>query len=1279
MPFRIFYSWQSKTIPKFNKYFIEECLKIAIKELRQELKDDSPDFYIDRDTKDVPGIPNIPTTIEGKIDLCDIFIADLSFIITPKIDDIEGIPAPNVTIELGYALGNHKTSARIVTIMNGTYGPPDKLSFDIKQRSFPIVYNYDDTTEGEDKAKGKRAFIDSLKFKIGQILRTELERQKPYFAPFYGWKFWEKVLLHDLQFEKTRYVDKIFSELRSSIDNPKSVYRVCGLSGIGKTRLLFECFRHKASGVPEEMTNKVLYVDVKEEADKTILSVIKEFIRQDENKILIIDNCPKQLHTDLIQYITNGNSRLSLITVSINPDERVEEIDTSGVTKMLVLDNQLCKETVSKILTTNFAELDKTEQDLLVDFSSGISFFATLMATNPNRGRYQPGSLRRQDIIERILGDLITNEDSRAVIYACCLFSKIGFFEELAFQANNLSEFRDLCNLKIQADTPEETSELKRRKFREICKVLNEKQLLEKKGRTFSFRPSPLAVRMAEEWWKDCTEPKFKRIIEFLSKNNLVESFCEQFQYLKHIENAQNIVKDLCAGVFSLAEVLNSNVGSRLFRSFVYVNPVACNNSLIKAFLDLSKAQLVGIHEGRRNLVWALEKLCFRDETFDDAIKVLAAFSIGENENIGNNATNQFLQLFHIHLAGTTVNLERRRNIIEHCLKKDDDYVLLGIKALSSSLAAGHFHRMGGAEEQGDVVPLQDYNPSGKEVGDYWRKAIKKLEELVFGKTKYSEKAIDILLENFYSLTTEGVGRSIIPVIEKIINAGLLDRMEARKKVQFVLNSKRVFDSEIVKELQRIFDSLSPNSFEEKFKIFVQSPSTEEYYTGDREDNHESLLKKIDELSKEFYQNKSIWNDLSKVLIVGNIYEGFNFGKALSKCIPSDPERVELLKLLITKLKEVQKENRNISVIIGLLSELSNKNIQAEIFDIFLSDGEVRDFSFAIARGIELRYEEIDKVLTLTKEGIFSTSQFSNFDYGWGIKHLSQEKIILILNSLRSIDKSGKAAAFFIIERWSHAVPDLWEKYKSQIKEQLVNDSMEIFEIMRGSMEYFYWSDPVIKLLDESNDNEFAEIILKIIIEECNDFEGYYIKENSFYKILEKIQEKYFGLLWEYVSNVYLDVDKFGMAAFHFKNLLGSRQDAYANTEGLLFKGDIRKFDTIFDWCRKNRGEKISWIAELLPIYHKNPDGNIVWHPYAKAFIDEFGENDEVLDHISAKIGTYSWVGSVVYKLEEDRRLFELLLDHPSDNVRNWANVHIADLDKRIKWERNRDEDDIWI
>src|SRR5438309_1109416 len=62
----VFYSWQSDLDGKTTRSFIEEALKRAIKALQ---KDDTLDVepVIDRDTKDVPGSPDIAKTILEKI------------------------------------------------------------------------------------------------------------------------------------------------------------------------------------------------------------------------------------------------------------------------------------------------------------------------------------------------------------------------------------------------------------------------------------------------------------------------------------------------------------------------------------------------------------------------------------------------------------------------------------------------------------------------------------------------------------------------------------------------------------------------------------------------------------------------------------------------------------------------------------------------------------------------------------------------------------------------------------------------------------------------------------------------------------------------------------------------------------------------------------------------------------------------------------------------------------------------------------------------------------
>jgi len=143
----IFYSWQSDTESKYNRGFIKKCLEDAVKKLNQNyLLEDA--VRIDQDTKGVPGLPDIANTILDKIDLADVFFADLTFI--AKSPTGKNIPNPNVLIELGYAL-NSIGSDNLIIVMNDSYGSPkDGLPFDLSHKRWPIVYHYNESTNSEE-------------------------------------------------------------------------------------------------------------------------------------------------------------------------------------------------------------------------------------------------------------------------------------------------------------------------------------------------------------------------------------------------------------------------------------------------------------------------------------------------------------------------------------------------------------------------------------------------------------------------------------------------------------------------------------------------------------------------------------------------------------------------------------------------------------------------------------------------------------------------------------------------------------------------------------------------------------------------------------------------------------------------------------------------------------------------------------------------------------------------------------------------------------------------
>lgn len=122
---RIFYSWQSDSNPASNKNFIRKALsKVAGKIEKNNL------YTIKNDeaTRDVPGSPPIPLTIMEKINVADIFIADVTTI-GKSYNGKRMLPNPNVVFEFGYAVATLGWG-RIVLLFNESSEKLEDLPFD---------------------------------------------------------------------------------------------------------------------------------------------------------------------------------------------------------------------------------------------------------------------------------------------------------------------------------------------------------------------------------------------------------------------------------------------------------------------------------------------------------------------------------------------------------------------------------------------------------------------------------------------------------------------------------------------------------------------------------------------------------------------------------------------------------------------------------------------------------------------------------------------------------------------------------------------------------------------------------------------------------------------------------------------------------------------------------------------------------------------------------------------------------------------------------------------
>lgn len=171
MTIKVFYSWQSDTDQKANRYFIRDAVNAAIKQLKKNLElEESID--LDQDTQDTPGSPEIANTILRKINECGIFLPDLTFV--ARTEKGKSIPNPNVLIELGYAM-KVVGPERLIAVMNEAYGAAnDGLPFDLAHRRWPIKYHLPAGAEPEARKKVSAQLTKNLENAMSTIINSDV-------------------------------------------------------------------------------------------------------------------------------------------------------------------------------------------------------------------------------------------------------------------------------------------------------------------------------------------------------------------------------------------------------------------------------------------------------------------------------------------------------------------------------------------------------------------------------------------------------------------------------------------------------------------------------------------------------------------------------------------------------------------------------------------------------------------------------------------------------------------------------------------------------------------------------------------------------------------------------------------------------------------------------------------------------------------------------------------------------------------------------------------------
>ena len=717
---------------------------------------------------------------------------------------------------------------------------------------------------------------------------------------------------------------------------------------------------------------------------------------------------------------------------------------------------------------------------------------------------------------------------------------------------------------------------------------------------------------------------------------------------------------------FGSAEVLNTELGSQLFRFVVGVNPIATVNSLYSAFAKMDKEMLKKIGPGRRNLIWAIEKLCFRKETFETAAKILYAFAVSENENWSNNATGQFVQLFQTLIPGTETDFDERLKIISYGLEKNDkDYTKIAIQALGHGLTTFGFTRNGGAETQGSGKPLKDYEPSSNDEIRAYHQKIFSLLILIIKKypeyTKLVKEQISLNVRGLIGLVELDTVSEVIKELNSLSDDTWYDLIN---DLRITLQHEQQLQSDEIEAINNLINDLLPKDIVGRIRILISVPDWEQEKQADG-----SFKDKADERAEQFAIE--LINDkveLSKYLpnlLIDEQRKAFTFGKKLGELI-SDKE--SFLTDIINTLVSIPKENQNTELLIGFLQHFEEDR-RRQIVNQIIRMPEVGFNSIYLARWYLNRKDDLLDLLSLVDDGKLNINQVKVLVYGNFYNVITAEDLGLVCRKIYSFSEQGKWIALEILSHYCYQNIERFNGIKNVVKEFICN--------------FNYLTSHTKELLNDYNYTQFVKAILKDEIETglaeitSTHIFAYFAERNRIFseiyitEICRTLVENHFLIFWNVIAPGILED---GPRYLNIKFILGARQGNFHTFDklGILFSGET---EPIIDWCKNNLPKAPLRIAYMMPISKTEKEKIPEWHSFARRMIDEFGNIPKFLNEVGANIRSFGWTGFAVPYYEGMKKLIEELLNHRFSKVKEWAKKMIESLNAEIIKERIENEE----
>ncbi|WP_243974406.1 hypothetical protein [Methylobacterium sp. E-045] len=696
-----------------------------------------------------------------------------------------------------------------------------------------------------------------------------------------------------------------------------------GLSGVGKTRLVQALFDARIGSRPLAPSLAV-YTNMSDNPDPQPMGLASDLLANRMRAVLIVDNCPIELHHRLSDLCAAANSTVSVLTVEYD----VRDDQPEG-TQVVTLDTS-SPELIEKLIRRRYPYLSEVNARTIADASGGNARIAIALA----------GTVGRTETIARLSDDELFQRLFRqrhvhdnALLIAAQVCSLVYSFEGEALAGDDV----ELSRLALLAD------QKPRELYRHVGELLR-RDLVQQRGVWRAVLPHAIANRLAARALEDTPYDLIDQQLVTGGMPRLARSFSRRQAFLHEHPRAVAIVERWLAPAGLLGDVgAHGEIGGAMFENIAPVSPEATLAALER--LGNGDPE-VAVAAWRRHGS-LLHSLAYDKSLFERSALLLARASTQSTvERDAKEASDIFISLFTIHLSGTHASIDQRLEFIEKMLKSSEEKVLcLGLLSLSQVLEATHF-TSSHIFEFGARSRDYGYSPKGdEEVRQWYGCALEMLERLAFTEEHLKDKLRGLVAENFRGLWTSAQMYSELEILSRRFAADGFWREGWVACSQTMSFDKSRLTQDGSSRLASLLSDLKPSNLPARVRAVVLGDRLggldleEIHLEGDITNTFERQEAVASELGEAVAGDKEIFAELLSDLLRGG-NRTWAFGGGLAKA--SEDRRATWASFMLG-LGQLPLEQRDINMLRGFLAEIweNDRDLVHELLDVALDQSDM--------------------------------------------------------------------------------------------------------------------------------------------------------------------------------------------------------------------------------------------------------------------------------------------------------------------------------------------------